>query len=54
MNSVLTLDKLEEHAGHDVVITAYGQPDLPPVNFTLECMECYEVLADADNEEATE
>jgi len=43
MNSQLNTSKMIEHYGHDIVIVKYGN-----VNFSLECENCQEVLADCD------
>lgn len=47
MNSELTLEKLMVHDGHNVEIVHYGEQDNIQ-NYALECLTCYEVLADAD------
>jgi len=49
MNSVINLDKLMTHKGHDIVIVEYGEAGNPE-NIALECETCNEVLADADVE----
>lgn len=49
MNSVLTLEKLKAHKGHEIEIVVYGQPS-KPANYSLECVTCYELLADADTD----
>jgi len=38
------------HYGHKIVISKYIDPDGKPVNYSIECEECFEVLTD---EEAT-
>lgn len=43
MNSVLTSEKLQQHLAHDVAVVKYGVQ-----NISLECNDCYEVLADTD------
>lgn len=43
MNSQLTPEKLAQHIGHAVVIVTYAGE-----NVALECEDCMEVLADAD------
>lgn len=46
MNSILDLEKLKTHKGHKIVIVTYGKKE--PVNYSLECETCHEVLADSD------
>jgi hypothetical protein len=33
------------HVGHNIEVATYGTP---PVNVSVECIDCYEVIADAD------
>ena len=33
------------HVGHRVEVATYGSP---PENVSVECVDCYEVIADAD------
>lgn len=40
--------KLAEHYGHDLAIVSYGEQGKEPVNFSLECETCFEVLQDEE------
>lgn len=40
-------DALKKHWGHKVEIAIYGDP-LSPVDVCLECMDCNEVVLDAE------
>lgn len=40
-------EKLKPHVGHEVVCTAYGEAETP-VNVSVECIECNEVLFSMD------
>ncbi len=46
-NNHLLWDILLAHAGHDVTIAVYGDPN-DPIDVALECDDCNEVLLDAD------
>jgi hypothetical protein len=41
-------EKIARHIGHNIEVATYGVPIL---NVAVECMDCYEVIVDADNEE---
>ena len=41
----LTLDKLQEHEGHEVEIVSYSNNNLV-ADYALECVDCALVLAD--------
>ena len=41
-------DKIVKHLDHNIEVASYGDPI---VNVAVECMDCYEVIVDADNEE---
>ena len=51
-------EKIARHIGHNIEVASYGgklehllnQPS-EIVNVAVECMDCYEVIVDADNEE---
>lgn len=45
---VYNFKSLLAHAGHKTVVATYGDP---PVNVTIECLTCNEVLLDYDDEE---
>lgn len=38
------------HCGHGLEVAGYGREDEGFVNVAVECMDCYEVLVDADRE----
>lgn len=40
--------KFAGHVGHDIRVTLYGNDDVI-WNVSIECMDCYEVIADIDN-----
>jgi hypothetical protein len=40
--------KIQPHYGHEVVVAQYTGQDGQPVNFAVECMDCYEVLFDEE------
>jgi len=57
-------DKIARHIGHNIEVASYGNHNYKPadngvenlpaeeiVNVAVECMDCYEVIVDADNEE---
>ena len=56
-------EKIARHIGHNIEVASYGgklehllnQPSIyvskEIVNVAVECMDCYEVIVDADNEE---
>ena len=39
-------EKIARHIGHNIEVATYGDPI---VNVSVECMDCYEVIVDADN-----
>ena len=39
-------DKIVKHIGHNIEVASYGDPIL---NVAVECMDCYEVIVDADS-----
>ena len=41
-------EKIARHIGHTIEVASYGNL-LRPVNVAVECMDCYEVIVDADN-----
>ena len=43
-------EKIARHIGHTIEVASYGNL-LRPVNVAVECMDCHEVIVDADNEE---
>jgi formylmethanofuran dehydrogenase subunit E len=38
-------ERLKDHEGHAIEIRSYGTP---PINMSLECAECGEVIFDTD------
>jgi|TARA_R110000751_G_scaffold43630_1_gene100475 hypothetical protein len=40
-------EKILAHVGHDIEATTYGNP---PVNASVECIDCMEVIIDEDKE----
>lgn len=36
------------HYGHKIVVSKYADLDSKPVNYAIECMECFEVLIDQE------
>lgn len=51
MMSELTPEALKRHLGHEIVIVSYGQHGNPS-DYSLECEDCNEVLADCEVTEA--
>jgi hypothetical protein len=41
-------EKIVSHIGHNIEVASYGNPI---VNVAVECMDCYEVIVDADKGE---
>ena len=41
-----TIEKLLTHVGHNIQIVTYGKD--VPVNVSIECVDCYEVIYDVD------
>ena len=39
-------EKIARHIGHNIEVGSYGDPI---VNVAVECMDCHEVIADADS-----
>lgn len=48
--AVHSYDELNIHAGHDVQINHYLNINAVPVNVSIECINCHEVLLDFDKE----
>lgn len=46
--AVQNYEELAQHQGHAVEVVVYGDHQ----NAAVECVECYEVLFDFDNDEA--
>ena len=52
-------EKIANHIGHNIEVASYGNPTYKPsdtvfltndiVNVAVECMDCYEVIVDADS-----
>ena len=60
-------EKIARHIGHSIEVASYGNLNYKPadngvenlpaeeiVNVAVECMDCYEVIVDADNEEVND
>ena len=43
---VLMYEKIARHIGHNIEVATYGDPI---VNVAVECMDCHEVIVDADS-----
>jgi hypothetical protein len=41
------MNKIAPHFGHNIVIACYGLPN-EPVNYAVECEDCFEVIYDED------
>ena len=41
-------EKIARHIGHNIEVATYGDPI---VNVSVECMDCHEVIVDADKED---
>ena len=41
-------EKIARHLGHNIEVATYGDPI---VNVSVECMDCHEVIVDAENPE---
>ena len=39
-------EKIARHIGHNIEVATYGDPI---VNVAVECMDCHEVIVDADS-----
>jgi len=52
-------EKIARHIGHNIEVASYGNPAYKPsdtvfltndiVNVAVECMDCHEVIVDADS-----
>ena len=40
--------ELERHFNHSIVIARYSGLDDEPVNYAVECEDCFEVIIDQD------
>ena len=40
------MNKIAPHFGHNIVIACYGNDT--PVNYAVECEDCFEVIYDED------
>jgi len=47
MDNLLLWNLLKKHAGHEVEIVTYGDPN-DPADVCLECEDCGEVILDAE------
>lgn len=46
--------ELLSHVGHRVIVTPYGPLGYHPINVSIECLTCNEVLVSFDREEDCE
>ena len=44
-------EKIARHIGHNIEVATYGNGWGDMVNVAVECMDCHEVIVDADNKE---
>ncbi len=44
------VEKMIAHVGHDIECVTYGRPGETAVNVSIECIDCAEVIIDADIE----
>lgn len=42
------MHELGRHYGHSIVIAKYSDLDGEPVNYAVECNDCFEVIFDED------
>ena len=42
-------EKIARHIGHNIEVATYGNGWGDIVNVAVECMDCHEVIVDADN-----
>jgi hypothetical protein len=42
------MTEYSEHYGHKIVISEYVDLDGKPVNYAIECEECFQVLTDEE------
>ncbi len=41
--------EISKHYGHEIVVARYTDPSTDtPVNYSVECMDCYEVIVDEE------
>jgi hypothetical protein len=40
--------ELDKHFGHNIVIAKYSGLDNEPVNYSVECETCFEVIVDEE------
>lgn len=41
-------DRIRRHYGHEVVIGQYTDENGEPLNYAVECLDCYEVIIDEE------
>ena len=52
---IIDNEKLKEHEGHTIVLATYVEDNKEVWSVSLECENCYEVIADVDTiDEVTE
>ncbi len=42
------MESLAEHYGHEITIARYNDLDGEPVNYAIECQDCFTVIIDED------
>ena len=45
---VMSLEDAQAHYGHEITVARYVNLEGEAVNVAIECVTCYQVLADAD------
>jgi hypothetical protein len=45
--------RIRRHFGHEIVIAKYGDDEGYAYNYSVECVECYEVIIDEEAWEQT-
>ena len=52
MSDKLLYEKILAHVGHEIEVATYGDPERvnPPVNVSVECMTCSEVIVSEDKD----
>ena len=40
--------EIGKHYGHEIVVAQYSDSEGTPVNYSIECMDCFEVIVDEE------
>jgi hypothetical protein len=40
--------EIRKHYGHEVVVAQYSDNDGTPMNYAVECIDCWEVIVDEE------